>query len=42
VDDFLVGETTLRRTFHRPKEHASNPLVSPGWEVMKSLLEAVS
>jgi hypothetical protein len=34
VDDFLVGETTLRRTFHRPKEHADNPLVWPDrdWE----------
>src|SRR5947209_1961518 len=25
VDDFLIEETTLRRTFHRPREHAANP-----------------
>jgi hypothetical protein len=29
VDDFLVEATTLTRTFHRPKEHAGNPLVRP-------------
>ncbi len=34
VDDFLVEQTTLRRTFHAPKEHAANPLVRPDqdWE----------
>jgi hypothetical protein len=34
VDDFLVEETTLRRTFHTPKEHSDNPLVRPDkdWE----------
>jgi hypothetical protein len=34
VDDFLVEETTLQRTFHAPKEHADNPLVRPDrdWE----------
>jgi hypothetical protein len=34
VDDFLIEETTLRRTFHLPKEHADNPLVRPDrdWE----------
>src|SRR5689334_5385357 len=34
VDDFLVAETTLTRTFHAPKEHADNPLVRPDkpWE----------
>ncbi|HKI32020.1 MAG TPA: hypothetical protein VKA46_09130 [Gemmataceae bacterium] len=34
VDDFLVEETTLQRTFHTPKEHADNPLVRPDkdWE----------
>jgi hypothetical protein len=34
VDDFLVEETTLSRTFHRPKEHPGNPLVRPDepWE----------
>jgi hypothetical protein len=34
VDDFLVEETTLTRTFHAPEEHADNPLVRPDkpWE----------
>jgi hypothetical protein len=34
VDDFLIEESTLRRTFHTPKEHAANPLVAPdrAWE----------
>jgi hypothetical protein len=34
VDDFLVAQTTLTRTFHTPKEHAGNPLVRPDkdWE----------
>ncbi|MGH7173352.1 MAG: hypothetical protein ACRELF_06330, partial [Gemmataceae bacterium] len=34
VDDFLVEKTTLRRTFHAPKEHPGNPLVRPDkiWE----------
>jgi hypothetical protein len=34
VDDFLIEQTTLRRTFHVPKEHADNPLVRPDvdWE----------
>jgi hypothetical protein len=34
VDDFLVEETTLRRTFHRPQPHPDNPLVRPDrpWE----------
>jgi hypothetical protein len=34
VDDFLIETTTLRRTFHVPREHAANPLVLPDqdWE----------
>lgn len=34
VDDFLVEKTTLRRTFHTPREHPDNPLVRPDkdWE----------
>src|SRR5262249_39293965 len=34
VDDFLIKQTTLRRTFHAPREHAANPLVRPDqdWE----------
>src|SRR5205814_3508565 len=34
VDDFLVGETTLRRTHHVPEPHPENPLVKPDkpWE----------
>src|SRR5262249_29145274 len=34
VDDFLVAETTLRRTFHFPKPHPGNPVLRPEkpWE----------
>jgi hypothetical protein len=34
VDDFLVADTTLRRTFHTPEPHPDNPLVRPDkpWE----------
>jgi hypothetical protein len=34
VDDFLVAETTLKRTFHRPKPHPDNPVLKPDrpWE----------
>jgi hypothetical protein len=34
VDDFLIEQTDLRRTFHAPREHAGNPLVRPNrdWE----------
>src|SRR5262245_5191768 len=34
VDDFLVAETTLRRTFHVPRPHPDSPLVRPDrpWE----------
>jgi hypothetical protein len=34
VDDFLIEQTTLTRTFHQPKEHPANPLVRPDkpWE----------
>lgn len=29
VDDFLIEETTLRRTFHRPEYYPGNPVVKP-------------
>src|SRR5262245_52111699 len=34
VDDFLVAETTLRRSFHTPRPHPDHPLVRPDkpWE----------
>ena len=34
VDDFLIEQTTLRRTFHAGKYHAANPILRPDqlWE----------
>lgn len=34
VDDFLIAETTLKRTFHRARYHPACPLLRPdqGWE----------
>ena len=34
VDDFLIEQTTLKRTFHRPQYHRANPLLKPQrpWE----------
>ena len=34
VDDFLIEETTLTRTFHKAKYHAANPILRPqgDWE----------
>ena len=29
VDDFLIENTTLRRTFHRPEYWAGNPILKP-------------
>lgn len=29
VDDFLIGETTLRRSFHQPVKYAGNPVLKP-------------
>src|SRR5436305_3227617 len=29
VDDFLIAETSLRRTFHKPRIHEASPLLSP-------------
>ncbi len=36
VDDFLVAETTLQRTFHQPRYFAGNPVLKAGesWEGM--------
>ena len=35
VDDFLIEETKLRRTFHRPAYHAASPVLRPEreWEI---------
>jgi len=34
VDDFLIAETTLKRTFHRPTWHPKTPVLTPdrAWE----------
>src|SRR5215475_2493977 len=34
VDDFLIEQSTLQRTFHVPRPHPDNPLVKPDkpWE----------
>jgi hypothetical protein len=29
VDDFLIAETTLKRTFHLPVYHPGNPVLKP-------------
>ena len=35
VDDFLIEQTTMRRTFHKAAYHAGNPIVRPEheWEI---------
>jgi hypothetical protein len=35
VDDFLIAETTLKRTFHLPKYHPASPVLRPDkpWEM---------
>lgn len=35
VDDFLIQETTLKRTFHQPRWHAGNPVLKADqpWEI---------
>lgn len=35
VDDFLIAETTLKRTFHLPKYHPATPVLRPDqpWEM---------
>jgi hypothetical protein len=36
VDDFLIAESTLQRTFHRANYHAANPILRPErpWELL--------
>src|ERR1700676_1036449 len=29
VDDFLIAETSLRRTFHKPRVHEASPILKP-------------
>ena len=35
VDDFLIAETSLKRTFHLPKYHPASPVLKPDkpWEM---------
>ena len=33
VDDFLIEQTTLRRTFHRAEEYEGNPILKPETEL---------
>src|ERR1041384_6701496 len=35
IDDFLIGETTLKRTFHLAKYHPASPVLKPdqSWEM---------
>ena len=33
VDDFLIEETDLERTFHLPKKHGGNPILTPETEL---------
>ena len=41
VDDFLIANTTLERTWHRPAYHTSNPVLTPvtAWEHTRPLPE---
>ena len=42
VDDFLIEQTTLKRTYHRPHYHPDNPILKPDkpWERGDSALAA--
>lgn len=35
VDDFLIADSTLKRSHHRPEYHAKNPILTPDqpWEI---------
>jgi hypothetical protein len=35
VDDFLIADTTLKRSFHRPRYHSASPVLRPDkpWEM---------
>lgn len=33
VDDFLIGDTSLERSFHKPKIHPASPVLKPETEV---------
>lgn len=33
VDDFLIGETDLKRTFHQAKKYEGNPVLAPQTEI---------
>lgn len=37
VDDFLIADTTLKRTFHQPTYHADSPIFKPEnhWEIRR-------
>lgn len=40
VDDFLIEESTLKRTYHRPEYHSANPVLKPDrpWEGTKAMV----
>ena len=41
VDDFLIEQTSLSRTFHHPEYHAANPILKPEtrWELSDPVAE---
>src|SRR5260370_41999489 len=39
VDDYLIGETTLARTFHRPRLYEKNPVLKPETPTESSVLD---
>ena len=44
VDDFLIEETTMSRTFHKARYHAANPILKPqhDWEIYDDLAARTS
>ncbi|WP_144413804.1 glycosyl hydrolase family 32 [Kiritimatiella glycovorans] len=39
IDDFLIAETSLERTFHRPEKYAGNPVLKPETPVERGEVE---
>jgi hypothetical protein len=35
VDDLLIADTSLRRTFHKPRIHEASPVLSPSLLFLK-------
>lgn len=42
VDDFLIAETTLKRTFHMPVKHPANPVLKPETPIELGLVEPLT